>query len=337
MPAGSTGTADVMVTTSTSNQTKFGGYTYLAPPVVTSGSPTSGPASGGTTITGSGSGLANATVTMGGLNATLTDNTDTSITIIAPAHAAGVVDVIITTPGGSFTASQSFTYIAPPSVTSVSPTSGLSAGGTSVTITGTVFQNGATVTFGGTAATAVRFVSATRLIATTPAHAAGAVTVVVTNPDGQSGTLTSGFGYSGTLSITAAPASFSYPATVLKGDVVTLTSSFAVSVNDATLSNAGWNLQAQIGTLTNAANDTIAASNQTITAALASGTTGTPPTNSIGYPVQIPTKNGKIYNAAINTGNGQATVTFSTKLAVPASTSAGTYSTTLIITIVSGP
>ena len=68
----------------------------------------------------------------------------------------------------------------PPTVTSVSPVSGSTAGGTAVTITGTNFAAGATVTFGGTPATNVVVVSATQITATTPAHAAGAVTMTVT-------------------------------------------------------------------------------------------------------------------------------------------------------------
>ena len=84
----------------------------------------------------------------------------------------------------------------PPTVTAISPTSGSTSGGTSVTITGTNFVSGATVSLGGSAATGVSVVSSTSITATTPAHAAGAVNVVVTNPDTQSGTLNSGFTYS---------------------------------------------------------------------------------------------------------------------------------------------
>src|ERR1043165_3810344 len=84
----------------------------------------------------------------------------------------------------------------PPTVTAISPTSGSTSGGTSVTITGTNFVSGATVSLGGSAATGVSVVSSTSITATIPAHAAGAVNVVVTNPDTQSGTLNSGFTYS---------------------------------------------------------------------------------------------------------------------------------------------
>ena len=68
---------------------------------------------------------------------------------------------------------------------------------TQVTITGTGFQAGATVSLGGTAATGVA-VSSTS-ITTTAGHAAGAVNVVVTNTDGQSGTLSNGYTWTYTL------------------------------------------------------------------------------------------------------------------------------------------
>jgi hypothetical protein len=86
-----------------------------------------------------------------------------------------------------------------PTVSSVIPSTGNIAGGTSVTISGTNFQSGATVTFGVVAATNVAFVNSATITATTPAHAAGAVDVVVHNPDGQTGTKTSGFTYSTAL------------------------------------------------------------------------------------------------------------------------------------------
>jgi hypothetical protein len=76
-----------------------------------------------------------------------------------------------------------------PTVTSCSPSSGTTAGGTSVTITGADFVATPTsITFGGSAATSVSFTNSTTLTCVTPAHAAGAVNVVVTNPDAQSGT-----------------------------------------------------------------------------------------------------------------------------------------------------
>ena len=67
---------------------------------------------------------------------------------------------------------------------------------------------------GGTSATSVAVVSGTSITAITPAHAAGAVSVQVTNTDAQSGTLTSGFTYTapaGTLALTTVVSGLSSP------------------------------------------------------------------------------------------------------------------------------
>ncbi len=82
-----------------------------------------------------------------------------------------------------------------PTVMSVTPNTGAPAGGTAITIAGTGFQPGATVALDGVAATNVVVVSTTSITATTPAHAAGAVSVAVTNNDTASGVLANGFTY----------------------------------------------------------------------------------------------------------------------------------------------
>lgn len=89
-----------------------------------------------------------------------------------------------------------------PTVTSVSPNSGPTSGGTSVTITGTNFALGATVKFDSNAATNVSVANSTTITAVVPAHAAGTVNVVVTNATGLSGTLTSGYTYTAPASET---------------------------------------------------------------------------------------------------------------------------------------
>ncbi len=108
----------------------------------------------------------------------------------------------------------------PIGITGVSPTSGSTAGGTAVTISGQGFQAGATVSFGGTPA-AVNSVAASSISATTPAETAGVVDVIVTNPDGTSATLPSAFTYvvpaQPTFTLTASPTS----KTVSKGTTAT--------------------------------------------------------------------------------------------------------------------
>lgn len=85
--------------------------------------------------------------------------------------------------------------VSEPGIASVNPDSGPVEGGSLVTITGTDFQDGAMVTFGGQPATGVDVKSGTELTCVTPAHGAGKVDVVLTNPDTGSTTFLKGFTY----------------------------------------------------------------------------------------------------------------------------------------------
>ncbi|MBN9321677.1 MAG: IPTL-CTERM sorting domain-containing protein [Delftia acidovorans] len=208
-PAGSAGTVDVTVTTvgGTSATSAADQFTYVPAPTVTSISPTSGPQAGGTTVTLTGTNLSGATaVTFGATAATgFTVNSATQITATAPAG-TGTVDVRITTVGGTSatSAADQFTYVPAPTVTSVSPASGSSIGGTTVTLTGTNFTGATAVTFGGTAATGFTVNSATQITATAPAGSAGTVDVRVTTTGGTSATGAAGqFTY---VAITVTPA-----------------------------------------------------------------------------------------------------------------------------------
>ena len=78
--------------------------------------------------------------------------------------------------------------VAAPTVTSVSPTSGSTAGGTSVTITGTNFTGATAVTFGSTAASSYTVNSATQITATSPAESAATIDITVTTGGGTSAT-----------------------------------------------------------------------------------------------------------------------------------------------------
>jgi subtilase family serine protease len=161
----------------------------MAIPTITALTPTTGPVTGGTSVTITGTKLTGATVVkFGSTNASsFTVDSATSITTVSPAG-TGTVDVTVTTPEGtSFTsAADQFTYNAP-TVTSVSPNTGLPAGGTSVSITGTELTGATAVKFGSTNATSFTVNSATSITATTPAGT-GTVDVTVTTPGGTSTT-----------------------------------------------------------------------------------------------------------------------------------------------------
>src|SRR5215475_7353628 len=75
-----------------------------------------------------------------------------------------------------------------PTVGSVSPTSGKTAGGTRVTVTGTGFTRVRSVKFGAVSGTSISVASPTKLAVTAPAHSAGVVDVRVTTAYGTSAT-----------------------------------------------------------------------------------------------------------------------------------------------------
>jgi len=167
-------------------------------PTVLSITPASGPTSGGTPVTISGANFAaGATVVIGGAAATNVSVVgSTSIQATTGARAAGAAEVTVTVDGRSSTLASAFTYVAlpPPTISSISPASGSTAGGTTITLTGTNFASGTTVTVGGVAATGVTVLSSTSLRAITGARAAGAADVVVAVGT-QSATLTRGYTY----------------------------------------------------------------------------------------------------------------------------------------------
>ncbi len=164
-------------------------FTYVAAPVVTGINTTEGAAAGGTTVTITGTGFTDATqVNFGTTSATyVVVNSTTQITATSPAGAVGTVDVTVATPGGTsaVVSADQFSYVAMPTVTTVSPALGSTAGGTSITITGTGFTNSTIVAFGTTVVTDLVIDSATQITVTSPAGT-GTSDVTVINTGGTS-------------------------------------------------------------------------------------------------------------------------------------------------------
>lgn len=80
-------------------------------------------------------------------------------------------------------------------IVAVSPSSGPTSGGTPITITGDDFAEGTIVLLGDLPALDVVILTSTAITAITPAHAEGAVDVIVTSPDGESAALAGGYTY----------------------------------------------------------------------------------------------------------------------------------------------
>ena len=194
-PAGTPGAIDVVVTNpDTGTVTEVGGYTYNATPTITLITPDNGVQAGSTAVTIDGTGFIDApTVEFDGVPATsVVFVGPTQITCVSPAG-IGVVDVVVTNPdSGRASAAGGYAYISIPTITLITPDTGVQAGGTAVTIDGTEFLTAPTVTFDGTPATNIVFVGVTQITCDAPAGI-GVVDVVVTNTD--TGTVTSAGGY----------------------------------------------------------------------------------------------------------------------------------------------
>jgi hypothetical protein len=121
-PPHSSGTVDVVVWTAilSSAPTTADLFTYTSGLVVTGVSPSAGPASGGTTVTVSGTGFLGAnSVIFGGISGTnMTVLSDSQLRVITPPHSAGAVHVVVI--GGAIvsttSAADTFTFTAAPTV-----------------------------------------------------------------------------------------------------------------------------------------------------------------------------------------------------------------------------
>jgi hypothetical protein len=195
-PAHAAGLVGIHVTTTagTSAAVTADHYTYVAPPAVTGVSPTSGKTAAGTRVTITGARFIHVTAVKFGTTSgtSISVVSSTKLAVTAPAHAAGLVGIRITTAYGtspSVTADH-YTYVAPPVISSVAPSSGTTAGGTRVTVTGTNFVHVTAVTFAGVAGTSLSMTSSAKLAITAPAHTAGLVTMQVKTIYGASASVT---------------------------------------------------------------------------------------------------------------------------------------------------
>jgi hypothetical protein len=167
-------------------------FTHLPAPTVGALSPAKGPTGGGNLVEISGTGLAKATQVQLGktvLNPPFTEDTATKITLKAPEHAAGTLDVIVSTGGGASanTAADDYTFIAPPAVTALSPAKGPTTGGNTVEISGLRLAEASAVQFGETTIEApFTEDTATKITLKAPPNAAETVDVRVVTPGGSS-------------------------------------------------------------------------------------------------------------------------------------------------------
>ena len=124
-----------------------------------------------------------------------------------------------------------------------------------------------------------------------------------------------------------------------------VTYTIPITVSDLTGLRLGWNLQmtsTQFNSGGGAAHTLSTSASVIQSVSFACNGVCTLPNNSIIYPVTLPAGATppaavKIANAAALSGMGSSTLTASVQLALPANSYAGTYSSTLTVTIAAGP
>jgi hypothetical protein len=125
--------------------------------------------------------------------------TGTTMTGVVPAGSGTVAVTVYNADGQSGSSPAAFTYLPPPSVTSVFPTSGPSTGGTPLTITGANFRTGSSVFLGTTPISGIVVANATTITCTTPGLPSGTYAVEVRDSTGAFAVLPGAFTFLRTL------------------------------------------------------------------------------------------------------------------------------------------
>jgi len=256
-PALAAGDYDVIVTNGDGESALVSnGYKFTAPPTISSLSIASAPESLATALTINGTGFeyyATApSVTVDGVactGITVVDDTQIDCTTAASSNdSTRLVDVVVTNQDGqSATDSTSLTYIARPHISGATPLFGSVAGGTVITITGTNFVAGASVTIGVPCASLDDSGVPTSLVCTTDSAAVGSYDIVVQNPDGQVDDDTIMYGYSNPPVVSSASDDFDV---IAGGKTITINGSDFLGVSNVTIGGAS------CGTINNAGEPT---------------------------------------------------------------------------------
>lgn len=208
LPPGIAGLADVQVRTASGGGTLAGAFGYVEPLVVTGIAPSRVDAHGAGTVraTVSGTGFdEGCRVRVGAGEATVASvslsGSSDSLHVDVPPSSEGLRDVRVTCGDeGSplfreAVLGNAFRYVAPLSLLQVEAPSGAIAGNTRVSLYGTGFEDGLSVTFDGSAAKEVQVVGPHEALLRTPRGNVGFADVGATLADGSNALLRAGYGY----------------------------------------------------------------------------------------------------------------------------------------------
>ncbi len=196
-PQHSPGSVDIEVSNGKQSDKSADAFRYdWENPQITGLDPNSGSSKGGMTVKIEGRNFQNgAVVRWDTVPLTARFQTPESLSITAPPGRSGPVAVEVVNPDGKSAALPgAFTYKGLPSVASVSPQMGGTAGGYTLTISGSNFENGSSVLLGSRYVQTI-FINPNALAAVMPSGESGYIDITVSNLDGETATVSQAFLY----------------------------------------------------------------------------------------------------------------------------------------------
>ena len=253
-PSDTAGSYDLAITNPVGTFTLSNAVTYVAGPSLTTNSPLVGTVNGGTIVTLTGTDLGTTSkVELGPTTVSFSVVSETAVRFVSPAYASGVfdmsaspiLDIKITTVGGSATLTNSYEYTSSslvPVISTITPATGPTAGGTTITVTGQYFSG----SYSDSVSAAINSISGSSLVLiddstltfVSPAGAAAAGLDVTVATGGGLGTLAGAFTY------TAPPATAgSAPPVVISTPTITEFSTREISASGAEVTANGLRLE----------------------------------------------------------------------------------------------
>lgn len=210
-PSDTAGSYDLAITNPVGTFTLSSAITYVSGPTLTTNSPVLATTNGGTIVTLTGTDLSTTTqVNVGSTTVSFSVVSNTVVKFTTAATSAGIVDIGVVTVGGADTLSNAIEFTTSalvPVVTSITPTSGSNAGGTTITVNGQYFSGSysesVSAAINGISGSSVILIDDSTLTFVSPPGAAASGLDVSVATGGGVGTLAGAFTYTAPTTPTA--------------------------------------------------------------------------------------------------------------------------------------
>lgn len=248
-PSGTAGSVDLAITNPVGTFTLSNAITYVSGPSLATNSPVLATTNGGTIVTLTGTDLATTNqVNVGSTTVSFSVVSDTAVRFTTAATTAGIVDIGVVTVGGTDTLSSAIEFTASalaPVIGAIAPTSGTTAGGTTITVTGQYFSgsysDSVSAAINGVSGSSIVLIDDSTLTFVSPPGAAATGLDVTVATGGGLGTLAGAFSYTAPPAPSSTPGSA--PPVVINTPTITEFSTREISASGAEVIATGLRLE----------------------------------------------------------------------------------------------